>query len=120
MLSASATQPVSSSFSASMLSAQSSLASGQSDKAASSLGTATDMASAKKTAQNFEAVFLTQMYTHMFEGVGKDSLFGGGAGEEMFRPMLLDEYGKIMANHGGIGIADSVMQTLIRQQEKTK
>lgn len=79
-----------------------------------------DMAATKKAAQSFEAVFLSQMMGHMFEGVGKDSLFGGGAGEEMFRPMLFDEYGKLMAQKGGIGIADTVMRTLIKQQEKSR
>jgi Rod binding domain-containing protein len=77
-----------------------------------------DMVAAKKAAQSFEAVFLSQMFGHMFEGVGKDSLFGGGSGEEMFRPMLLDEYGKIVAKRGGIGIADTVLRTMISQQEK--
>ncbi|MTJ83917.1 MAG: hypothetical protein F8N37_23265 [Telmatospirillum sp.] len=72
----------------------------------------------RKAAQSFEAMFLTQMFTHMFDGVGKDSLFGGGAGEEMFRPMLLEEYGKAAASRGGLGIADAVMHTLIQQQEK--
>lgn len=79
-----------------------------------------DMVAAKKAAQSFEAVFLSQMFGHMFEGVGKNTLFGGGAGEEMFRPMLLDEYGKLVAKKGGIGIADAVMRTLISQQENTK
>ncbi|PKU25965.1 rod-binding protein [Telmatospirillum siberiense] len=79
-----------------------------------------DMVAAKKAAQSFESVFLSQMLGHMFEGVGKNTLFGGGAGEDMFKPMLLDEYGKLMAQKGGIGIADAVMRTLIKQQEKTQ
>jgi Rod binding domain-containing protein len=79
-----------------------------------------DMAATKKAAQSFEAMFMSQMFGHMFEGVGKDTLFGGGAGEEMFRPMLIDEYGKLVAKKGGIGIADAVMHTLISQQEKAQ
>ncbi len=86
---------------------------------ASGSGKPIDLVAAKKAAQSFEAVFLSQMFGHMFDGVGKDSLFGGGQGEEMFRPMLLDEYGKLVAKKGGVGIADAVMRTLISQQEKT-
>jgi Rod binding domain-containing protein len=83
-------------------------------------GKAVDMVAAKKAAQSFEAMFMSQMFGHMFEGVGKDTLFGGGAGEEMFRPMLIDEYGKLVAKKGGVGIADAVMHTLISQQEKAQ
>ena len=83
-------------------------------------GKAIDMVASKKAAQSFEAMFMSQMFGHMFEGVGKDTLFGGGAGEEMFRPMLFDEYGKLVAKKGGIGIADSVMRTLISQQENAQ
>jgi Rod binding domain-containing protein len=83
-------------------------------------GKPVDLVAAKKAGQSFEAMFLSQMFGHMFEGVGKDGMFGGGAGEEMFRPMLLEEYGKIVAKKGGIGIADAVMKTLISQQEKTQ
>jgi Rod binding domain-containing protein len=102
-----------------LLSAQSNLAASQAQQATSAIGGASDMASARKAAQSFEAMFLTQMFNHMFDGVGKDTLFGGGAGEEMFRPLLIDEYGKMVAKRGGIGIADSVMHTLISQQEKS-
>lgn len=87
---------------------------------AMSSGKPVDMVAAKKAAQSFEAVFLTQMMEHMFEGVGKDTMFGGGSGEEMFRPMLFEEYGKLMAQRGGIGIADAVLRTLVKQQEKTQ
>ncbi len=90
-----------------------------SGQSATHSGKPIDMVAAKKAAQSFEAVFISQMFGHMFEGVGKDTLFGGGQGEEMFRPMMLDEYGKLVAQKGGIGIADAVLRTLISQQEKT-
>lgn len=103
----------------SALTGQADLALSQSRAATPSLGKPIDMAAAKKAAQSFEAVFLSQMFGHMFEGVGKsDSLFGGGSGEEMFRPMLIDEYSKQIVKRGGVGIADAVMHALISQQEK--
>ena len=45
-------------------------------------------------ARDFESVFATQMLTPMYEGMDVDPMFGGGHGEEMFRTMMLDEYGK--------------------------
>ncbi len=84
------------------------------------LGNPTDLAAVRKAAQNFEAVFLSQMFGQMFKGIGTDSVFGGGEAEDMFRPMLIDEYGKLVAKRGGVGIADAVMRSLIAQQEKTK
>ena len=53
-----------------------------------------------KAAQQFTGMFMSQMFTHMFEGVGKDNLFGGGQGEEMFKSVLVDEYGKAAAKQG--------------------
>lgn len=79
-----------------------------------------DAAKAKKTGKDFEAMFMTQMLQHMFSGVDqqKDGMFGGGHAEQMFRPMLLEEYGKIIANRGnGIGLADHVTRSLLNTQE---
>lgn len=104
----------------SAITSQADLALSQSQAATSTLGKSPlDLAAAKKAAQNFEQVFLSQMFGHMFSGLGSDSMFGGGHGEEMFRPMLIDEYSKSIVKHGGLGIADAVMHTLISQQEKS-
>ncbi len=70
-----------------------------------------------KSAQDFEAVFATQMLTHMFEGVEVNPMFGGGHGEEMFRTVLLDEYGKQMAKNDSLGIVHQVAGTLLKAQE---
>jgi len=71
----------------------------------------------RKTAQDFEALFMSQMMTHMFAGISTDGPFGGGKGEEAFRDMLTQEYAKVMAKAGGIGVANQVMREMIRQQE---
>lgn len=71
----------------------------------------------KKAAKDFEAVFISQMLNHMFAGVKVDENFGGGQGEEMFRSMMLDEYGKMIADTGQLGIADSMMADMIKMQE---
>lgn len=74
---------------------------------------------ARAIGKKFEAMFVTQMLNHMFTGVDAEkSYFGGGHAEAMFRPMLMDEYGKMVANRGnGIGLADAVTKTLLSHQE---
>ena len=72
----------------------------------------------REAANEFEAVFISQMLSHMFEGVGDDNEFDGGHAEEIYESMLVDEYGKIMVKAGGIGVADHVVKQLVGQQER--
>ena len=75
-----------------------------------------DPAVAKTVAQQFEGVLISQMLNSMFEGIKTDGMFGGGEGEEMFRSMMVDEYGKQMAKQGGLGLADHVTRELLKRQ----
>jgi hypothetical protein len=43
--------------------------------------------------------------------------FGGGHGEEVFRSLLTQEYGRSMARAGGVGFADAVQREILRLQE---
>lgn len=86
------------------------------DKASATKGSP-DMAKAREAAVEFEAVFLAQMLKPMFEDLGSEGLFGGGHAEQMNRSMLLDEYGRQLAEGGGIGLADKVMAEMIKMQE---
>jgi len=86
----------------------------------SGLSSNSDPKAARKAAVEFEAMFLSQMYGHVFEGIKTDGLFGGGHAERMYRSLLIDEYGKTMAQAGGIGIADQVMKEILRHQEASK
>jgi len=70
----------------------------------------------EEKAQDFEAVFMTQMMQHMFSGIETDELFGGGAGEEIMKTLLFDEYGKSIAQAGGVGISDQIQNELIKLQ----
>jgi Rod binding domain-containing protein len=74
-------------------------------------------AKAREAAVEFEAVFLSSMLNQMFSGLKGEGPFGGGAGTEIWRSFLSDEYAKSFAKAGGIGIADQVYRTLIAQQE---
>lgn len=75
------------------------------------------MAAIDKTAKEFEGMFVSEMLSHMFEGLDTDPMFGGGHGEEMFRSMLVSEYGKMIADAGGLGVSDSIRKTMIEIQE---
>ncbi|WP_022727335.1 rod-binding protein [Fodinicurvata sediminis] len=70
-----------------------------------------------ETAQDFEAVFISQMMAPMFEGLETDGYFGGGQAEGMYRSLMIDEIGKSVARRGGIGIADSVAREMMKMQE---
>jgi peptidoglycan hydrolase FlgJ len=72
---------------------------------------------AHQTGENFEAFFLSQVFDNMFSGVNSDPLFGGGNGESVYRSLLLQEYSKVAARSGGIGIADAVQREILRAQE---
>lgn len=78
---------------------------------------ASEMQNFKKTAQEFESVFISEMLRPMFENLAPSAPFGGGSGEKIYRDMQIDEYGKAIANAGGIGLADSVMREMIKMQE---
>lgn len=78
---------------------------------------AKNLAQAKETAQDFEAFFMTRMMESMFDGISTDGMFGGGHAEKIYRSMLLNEYGKVMAKTGNIGISDDIMDAIIQMQE---
>jgi len=79
-----------------------------------------NIAKIEQAAQDFEAVFLTEMFKPMFEGLDPDPTFGGGKGEEIFRGLMLQEYGKMVAKNDGIGIAKQVKAEMIRMQEASQ
>lgn len=76
-----------------------------------------DEAKIDEVAQEFEAVFLGQMLQHMFAGVDSDPNTGGGQTEEMYKSLLIDEYGKLMSRTGGVGVADHVKREMLKLQE---
>ena len=72
----------------------------------------------EKTAREFEAMFVSEMMTHMFETVEVDPMFGGGHGEQMFRSFMVQEYGKKIAEGPGIGISDRIRSMMIEMQQR--
>ena len=86
-------------------------------RAAEALRGKVDGKAIRKAAEEFEAVFLSQMLAPMFETLESDTLFGGGPGEDIYRSMMVEEYGKAIARSGGVGIADAVARELLSIQE---
>lgn len=77
-----------------------------------------DMKKIEESARDFEAMFVSEMMKPMFEGIETDGMFGGGKTEEVFRGIMLQEYGKMMAETGQLGVADAVKAEMIAMQEK--
>lgn len=93
-------------------------AQGQSANAAAKTQlSAKEMKKIDAASQQFEAVFATEMMKPMFEGIKTDGMFGGGQAEDVFRSILLQEYGKQMAQAGQLGIASTVKAEMIKMQE---
>lgn len=70
----------------------------------------------EEVAKEFEAVFLAEMIKPMFEGLETDGPYGGGKGEEIFRGILIQEYGKNIAERDTTGIQTQVKNKLIEMQ----
>jgi flagellar protein FlgJ len=74
-------------------------------------------AKADKASKDYEAVFISQMLGAMFSGIKSDGITGGGEGEEMFRSLMINEYGKSIAGQGGFGLAAQMKAQLLKHQE---
>jgi Rod binding domain-containing protein len=74
------------------------------------------VAAIAKTAKDFEASFLSSMLGQMFQGLDTSGPFGGGQGEEMFRSVLMDAFGKQITKAGGVGVAASVQREMLKMQ----
>ncbi len=68
-------------------------------------------------AADFEAMFLSNMFQHMFTSTDGEGPLGNTTGTGPWRSFLTDAYAKSIAKSGGIGIADQVYRSLIAHQE---
>ena len=65
-------------------------------------------------AQELETRFLSEMLAH----TGLDAqtgAFNGGIGEDQFASFLREAQAKAMVEHGGLGLAQSIFQSLVRR-----
>ncbi|MGE3303554.1 MAG: rod-binding protein [Hyphomonadaceae bacterium] len=75
-----------------------------------------DKAQIEKTAKDFEAMVIGELLKPMFENLDSDGMFGGGQGEAMFRPMLVEQYAQKLSAGGGIGVAAAVAREMLALQ----
>ncbi len=77
-------------------------------------------AKARKTAQDFESMFLEQTLERLFASGGPEGPLGdNGMGGEVYRSMLVKEYAGNIARSGGVGIADQVYREILKLQESS-
>jgi Rod binding domain-containing protein len=73
---------------------------------------------ARRTASDFEAMFLEQSFDQVFASVGQDGPLGeNGTGGSVYRSMLVKEYAGTIVKSGGVGIGDQVFREIMRLQE---
>ena len=72
-----------------------------------------------KTAQKFEASFLSIMLQQMFEGTETAAPFGGGPGENMFKSFMTEAMANKMTKTGGVGVAPAIEREMLKLQGLT-
>lgn len=81
----------------------------------SSAASAASEEALRRTATAFEAAFLAEMLGHA--GLGQTPAgFGGGPGEEAFASLLVREQARLMAEAGGVGVAEAVFAALAKME----
>jgi flagellar protein FlgJ len=77
-----------------------------------------DPAKIAKAAGAFEAMAIGQLLQPMFDTVDTAKKgFSGGAGEEAWKPMLVQAFATKIAAHGGLGLAKPIYDAMLRAQQ---
>ena len=70
-------------------------------------------------AKSLEAAILSEMLSHAGLGASEGA-FSGGIGEEQFASFLREAQAKSIVDHGGIGLAEQLFQSLVRKEHATE
>lgn len=66
-------------------------------------------------AEELEATFLSEMLAH--SGLGEmQGSFSGGEGEEQFSSFLRQEQAKLIVQHGGLGLAQLIFNSMVEAE----
>jgi peptidoglycan hydrolase FlgJ len=77
-------------------------------------------AKTKKTADEFETMFLENMMSQIFPQDAAEGPVGdNGTGSQVYRGMLVNEYAKSVAKSGGIGMSDTIYRQMLQMQERS-
>jgi Rod binding domain-containing protein len=74
-------------------------------------------AAARKTAEDFETMFLENSLNRLAQSGGEDGPLGANGTDGIHRSMLVDQYAKQISKAGGVGIADQVYRHILQMQE---
>lgn len=67
-------------------------------------------------AEDLEATFLSEMLAH--SGLGEvQGSFGGGEGEAQFASFLREEQAKVIVQHGGLGLAELIFNSMVKAED---
>jgi len=75
---------------------------------------------AEQAAQDFEALLLNQMLSEMWQTVPKEGVLEGGRAEKMYYDMFHENVANSIAESGGIGIKEELLEDMKRQEGKGK
>lgn len=71
----------------------------------------------REVSQEFEALFINELFKSMRKTVGKDKWLHGGLKQDIFEDMLYSEYAKESSRQGGIGLGKMVFDYLKQTQK---
>lgn len=69
----------------------------------------------REAAVHFESVFLAEMLSQTGFGAAREE-FGGGPGEDAFASLLVREQADLLAEKGGVGLAEHIFKALVRAE----
>lgn len=73
---------------------------------------------AKKTADDFETMFLEQSLERLTASDGTEGPMGeNGVGGGVYRSMMSQQYAQQIAKSGGVGVSDQVYGAILKMQE---
>ncbi len=78
----------------------------------------TDDARLRETSNEFEAIFIQQMLKTMRKTSLESDLIKKSEGEKIFRSMLDEQYAKLSAKSGSLGLGQMIYQQLKSNLEK--
>ena len=71
----------------------------------------------KEVAQQFEAVFIQQMFKEMRNTIPEGGLIERGNADDVYTQLQDAEAAKVMAEQGGIGLADLMLKQLLDEDK---
>ena len=95
-------------------SAQMKLTTSNAEKMGRKAENAVDRDALRKSAKDFESIFVNMMLKSMRSSVQKSGFIDGGNAEEIYRGMLDQEYSQMMSKTDRIGLASTIERQLAR------